>query len=253
MAGVHLMPLLCSMAFGTTSDTVNSFRWPNAALGSFFGGAASSRKNFTSPVLMIAACLILLGCGLLSTLGGGREFYTPTYGYQFILGLGIGLTFSSSTLLASLASKPEDVAASQGALAQARMLGGSIGLSISTIVLNNKLRNGLAGALDPPRIKSLQQSLSTISTLSPANQGLVAQLFSEAFNDQMRICTYLSAATLLAAIATYQKNPPSVAAMKERQNATAGESSDESNGMSSNTGTGPVQPESGGRERRLDS
>ena len=58
---------------------------------------------------MTASCLILLGCGLLSTLSGGRHFYTPTYGYQLILGLGVGLTFSSGTLLTSLASKPADV------------------------------------------------------------------------------------------------------------------------------------------------
>lgn len=200
---------------------------------------------------MFATCLILLGCGLLSTLGGGRDFYTPTYGYQSILGLGVGVTFSSGTLLTSLASKAEDVgmpfrfcilrkrfptnlgiAAAQGALSQARIFGGSIGLSMATIVLNNKLSNGLTELLDPARIKSLEQSLSTISTLSPANQGLVAQLYTDAFNEQMRICTYLSAAALFAALATYQKNPASVAARRVKQNAMARESSDEGTELS---------------------
>lgn len=226
MAGVHLLPLLCAMAFG-----------------SFLGGAVSSKKNFTSPTLVFAACLILLGCGLLSTLGGGKEFYKPTYGYELILGFGVGLSFSSATFLANLASKSEDVAAAQGALSQARILGGSIGLSMSTIVLNNKLNNGLAGVLDPARIKSLEQSLNNISTLSPANQGLVAQMYTDAFNEQMRICTYLSAAAVLAAITTYQKNPASVAAMREKQNATAEESSDEGTELSSIAGTGPVHLE----------
>ena len=48
----------------------------------------------------------------MSTLGGGREFYKPTYGYQLILGLGIGLTFSSVTLLTSLNTMSEDVGTS---------------------------------------------------------------------------------------------------------------------------------------------
>lgn len=108
MAGVHLLPLLCSMAFGELLVAAALLENLYVA-GSFLGGAVSSKKNFTSPTLIAAACLILLGCGLLSNLGGGRVFYSPTYGYEFILGLGVGLTFSSSTLLASLASKPEDV------------------------------------------------------------------------------------------------------------------------------------------------
>lgn len=119
---------------------------------------------------------------------------------------------------------------------------------MATIVLNNKLSNGLAGVLDPGRIKSLEQSLSTISTLSPANRGLVAQLYTDAFNEQMRICTYLSAAALLAAVATYQKNPASVAAMRAKQNAMAKKSSDEGTELSSVVGAGPVQSESDGHE-----
>ena len=59
--------------------------------------------------MIFATGLSLLGCGLLSTLGGGKEFYKPTYGYQVILGLGVGLTFSSGTLLTNINSKSEDV------------------------------------------------------------------------------------------------------------------------------------------------
>ncbi|KAL8808018.1 MAG: hypothetical protein Q9182_000296 [Xanthomendoza sp. 2 TL-2023] len=161
--------------------------------------------------------ILLSGCGLLSTLDGGRDFYSPTYGYEFILGLGVGLTFSSSTLLASLTSKPEDVAAAQGALSQARILGGSIGLAMATIVLNNRISDNLAGVVDPLGIKSIQQSVNAVVTLSPTNQALVRRAYSDAFNEQMRICAYLSAAGLLISLATYQKAPPSVAAMREKQ------------------------------------
>ncbi|KAL8730918.1 MAG: hypothetical protein Q9181_004490 [Wetmoreana brouardii] len=218
MAGVHLLPLLCAMAFG-----------------SFLGGAASSKKNFTSQTLIFAACLILLGCGLMSTLGGDREFYKPTYGYQLILGLGVGLTFSGGTLLTNINSKPEDNAAAQGALAQARILGGSIGLSMATIVLNNKLNSNLAGVLDAAKIKSLKQSLDTMSDLSPVNQGLVVKVYKNSFNEQMRICTYLSAAALLAAIATYQRHPASVQAMRNKQTAMTEESLDSIAGVAADS------------------
>ena len=142
------------------------------------------------------------------------------------------------------------IAAAQGALSQARILGGSIGLSVATILLNNKLKSGLDGVLDAAGIKSLQQSLNNISTLSPANQGLVAQMYTDAFNDQMRICTYCSAVALLAAIATYQKNPPSVAAMREKQDATGEESSDEGIEVSPIVDIGPTNTGSEGHEQR---
>ena len=200
------MPLLCSMAFG-----------------SFLGGAISSKKNFSSHTLIIASCLIMIGCGLLSTLPGNAEFYRPTYGFQSILGLGVGLTFSASTVLTSLASSSDDVAAAQGAISQARILGGSLGLAMATIVLNSKLGDGLAGVQDPAQIKGLEQSLSSIATLSGPDYAMVAQIYTDSFNTQMRICTYLSAATVIAALCTYQKKPASVAAMKEKQAAVARE------------------------------
>ena len=139
------------------------------------------------------------------------------------------------------------VAAAQGALSQARMLGGSIGLSMATIILNNKLSTGLAGVLDPARIKSLEQSLNNISTLKPTDQALVAQTYTDAFNAQMRVCTYLSVVALVAAIATYQKNPASVARLREKQNAMAAEdSSDEGNELASNVGASPDPAKSDG-------
>ena len=133
------------------------------------------------------------------------------------------------------------------------MLGGSIGLSIATIVLNNKLSTNLAGALDPARIKSLEQSLNNISTLNPTDQILVAQTYTDAFNAQMRICTYLSAVALVAAIGTYQKNPASVARLREKQKAMAAEdSSDEGKELASSVGATPVQVKSDSNAQRPD-
>lgn len=115
---------------------------------------------------------------------------------------------------------------------------------MATIVLNRKLSTGLAGTLDPARIKELEHSLNSISSLSPANQALVAKLYADSFNEQMRVCTYLSIFALLAAIATYQRHPASVAAMKEKQKATADNSSDEGTELSSIAGAVSAQPES---------
>ncbi len=116
-------------------------------------------------------------------------------------------------------------AAAQGALSQARIFGGSVGLAMATTVLNNRLRTGLSGVLTEDQITSLEKSLTTLRDLSPFEQGQVAQLYADGFNAQMRICTYLSVVGVIAAIATYQRTPATIAAMKEKQEAASFESS----------------------------
>ena len=130
-------------------------------------------------------------------------------------------------------------------MSQARALGGTFGLAVATIVLNNKLSTCLTGVLDPARVKSLEQSLNNISTLNSNDQALVAQAYTDAFNSQMRVCTYLSAVALLAAVATYQKNPASVARLKEKQRAMAAEDlSEVDKEVASTVGATPVQAKS---------
>lgn len=115
---------------------------------------------------------------------------------------------------------------------------------MATIVLNNKLSQQLRGVLDPAKIKALEQSLNTIGSLSPADQARVGQVYTDSFNEQMRICTYISIFTLLAALGTCQRHPASVAVLKEKQQALADESSDE--GAETNSviaNTVPPRPE----------
>jgi hypothetical protein len=90
-AGVHLLPFLCLMA-----------------VGSGLGGGISRRKNLTSHTAIISSCLILLGCGLMSTISGGHSIDHAIYGYEAIIGLGCGLMISSVTMMVNLASTVQD-------------------------------------------------------------------------------------------------------------------------------------------------
>jgi hypothetical protein len=119
--------------------------------------------------------------------------------------IGIART-STNVLTASL----------QGALGQARVLGGTIGLSVATIVLNRSIVADLSGTLSPTQVSNLQQSITTIFDLDPREQVKVAGVFANSFKTQMRICMYLSAAALVAALFTWQKNPASVADSKSQ-------------------------------------
>lgn len=90
-AGIRLMPLLFASAFGST-----------------VGGLFSRRKNRTFFTLMLASCLMLVGCGLLSTASDGWDIEPAMYGFQVVFGLGLGMTFTTVTIIASTESKFSD-------------------------------------------------------------------------------------------------------------------------------------------------
>ena len=78
-------------------------------IGGAIGGAISSKKNLTSYQLIGAACFMLVGSGLLSTVSNGPGISPALYGYQVLLGLGIGITLSSYTLLVALSNTYRNV------------------------------------------------------------------------------------------------------------------------------------------------
>ena len=109
----------------------------------------------------------------------------------------------------------------QGALGQARILGGTIGLSVATIIFNHNIATDLPGILSPTQLTNLQQSITTIFDLEPQQQVKVAEAFADSFNKQMRFCMYLSAVAVVVALFTLQKNPASVADAESEQSAPA--------------------------------
>jgi hypothetical protein len=68
-------------------------------------------------------------------------------------------------------------------------------------------------------LHNLQQSLATIADLPPQEQAAVVKVYAQSFNDQMRICTYVSAFGVLAALFTFQRHPIDIATVKRRQEA----------------------------------
>lgn len=155
-----------------------------------------------------------------------------------MLGFGTGLSFSASVLMTTLANSSGNVgknitiivttseistnallASLQGAIGQARILGGSIALSLATIIFNHNIAVDLPGILSPTQLSNLQQSITTIFDLEPKQQIRVAQVFAKSFNNEMRLCMYLSVAALVVALLTWQKKPASSAYDKSHPSA----------------------------------
>lgn len=178
-------------------------------------------------IFLVAAILQTIGLALMGTLSvSSSRVPSAQYGYQAILGLGIGLTLSSLIVAAPTAIEQKDTGMSirtpivrthplvltsplavfVGALTQARILGGSIGLAVCTNILNTRVKSA-SNSLSPQQLSGLLQSAHTISTLPPNLQETVRQIFGKGYNEQMQALTAFGGAAVLATLMMWEKQP----------------------------------------------
>jgi hypothetical protein len=79
-----------------------------------------------------------------------------------------------------------DLAVATGAIIQFRFLGGAIGLSIASNILNSALRSKLAGLLDAETLRLLLDNIDVIKTLTPDGQVAVKEVFSRAYRTRLQ-------------------------------------------------------------------
>ncbi|KAJ6782868.1 hypothetical protein PWT90_07962 [Aphanocladium album] len=178
-----------------------------SAVGSAAGGAISSKKNLTFYTLVVASALSMIGTGLMSTIPDGFTPSASQYGYEAILGVGVGLNLSTSTLVTSLQARFEDHAIAQGIVAQIRVFGGTIGIAASFIVLNTKIHDDLSTVLSPQQLSDFYKSPAATAHFELLEQFYVRQTYINAFAIVMRMCLGVAAASFVAALCTYQRNP----------------------------------------------
>ncbi|KAL6824853.1 major facilitator superfamily domain-containing protein [Trichoderma camerunense] len=191
MAGIHLFPLLGA-----------------CAVGSFLGGAISSKQNNTSYTLIGSSCLQLLGLGLMTTRSGANSAEPSQYAYQAIFGLGVGLCFSATTIVTSISTaESSEKATAQGAVAQARVLGGSIGLSICTVIFNIHVNRYLEGHLTKGQLESLHRSPLSGLQLPVDQRDLVKTVYAGAYSEEIKILACICSVMVIAALFTLERHP----------------------------------------------
>lgn len=91
LAGIMLLPMLAS-----------------SAVGSVLAGAINRRVDRTCETQVLAACLVALGCGLLSTLSSSYELEPKALGFLVFCGLGFGLAVAAATMVGNLQASVRD-------------------------------------------------------------------------------------------------------------------------------------------------
>ncbi|POR33283.1 Putative MFS-type transporter C16A3.17c [Tolypocladium paradoxum] len=209
MAGVHILPLL-----GT------------CAVGSFLGGAFSSKRNNTSYTLVGASCLQLLGVGLMTTITGAHTSQAAQYGYQAIFGLGVGLSFSAATIMTGVLAAETSVRASaQGAVAQARVLGGCIGLSICTVLFNVHVNRHLGNDLTEEQLDKLHRSPLSGLQLPEDLRDLVKAVYVGAFGEEIQVMGLACAVMVVVSLFTLERHPTPLTKLTAPASATKDETS----------------------------
>lgn len=123
------------------------------------------------------------------------------------MGLGFGLLLSSLLVMIPLAVNKRDMPVIIGAVTQFRVLGGTIGLAISTVVLNSFVKNALKTQLSDEEISGISQSLSEIGKLSAEQQLFVRRTFAEGYQRQTRVMLAFSAVTLVSCFMMVERKP----------------------------------------------
>ncbi|KAI8956752.1 MFS general substrate transporter [Daldinia sp. FL1419] len=190
-SGIHLLPMLGSTSFGA-----------------FVGGTISRNNNNTSWTLMLAHVLQLIGIGLMSTLKEATTETKAQYGFQVILGLGFGLALSSGTIMASVQSMSQDLAVAQGAIAQARVFGGAIGIAICSVIFNRKVAIELDDKMDIDDLAALHHSPTIAPWLPDGLKLVVRSVYASAFASDTKVMIGVATFGVIASTLTYESRPP---------------------------------------------
>lgn len=94
------------------------------------------------------------------------------------------------------------LAPAQGIIAQARMLGGSIGISMSTALLALQQRAQLSGLVPTAELQDLS---NTLDSLSEAQKAAVRKTYNDAFTRTMMICAIIAGIGILLTMGTYRR------------------------------------------------
>ncbi|KAI0889599.1 major facilitator superfamily transporter [Annulohypoxylon maeteangense] len=184
LAGVMLLPMLGS-----------------SAVGSVISGAFNSKGNRTFELQIVASCFVVLGCGLLSTLSSSFTLEPKALGFLVFVGLGFGIIVSTATIAATVESSTGDHAVAQGVMAQVRVLGGSIGIAASSAIVGTRIKDQV-GSLETSWLPSPE---GAGDGLTHTQQIAVQQAYSDAFNEDMRVCAIIGAFAILVSFGMFSR------------------------------------------------
>ncbi|KAK7186533.1 hypothetical protein DPSP01_002037 [Paraphaeosphaeria sporulosa] len=176
-------------------------------VGSIFAAVLLDRKLLSpNALLLTGGTLQTIGVTLFATLASDTDNLGPQYGYQVIVGIGLGFVTTATFLLVPMKMERRDLAVGTGMVAQFRILGGVISLAIVTCISTPVIRNALLEFISPEHTHAILDRLETIGTLPKELQAQVRDSFRRGFDLQMTIAIGFAAANILATVSMMGKD-----------------------------------------------
>lgn len=136
-------------------------------------------------LLLVGNAIQTLGVGLLILRPHDLlEFPASRYGFEAIVGFGLGWTSAVTVLGTVLYFKPRDISVGMGGVGQFRSLGGSIGVAISVNVLNRYTAGELKGVLGEEQLEAIKASAEAVGLLPDDMQRTVREAYARGFGWQ---------------------------------------------------------------------
>ncbi|KAH8890386.1 putative multidrug resistance protein fnx1 [Thozetella sp. PMI_491] len=188
-AGVRLIPFSLAVPFGT-------------------GLAAGMAGKFKIPalfVIMLGACLQVVGYALLATLPVSLDIAPRMYGFEIIAGFGCGMNFIMFFLMIPRVTEPRDQAVGMGAGNQFRLIGSTVMIAVCTSVFNGYLRSQLGGLLQSSETNILNKLAQELASLPHDLQTQIRLLLAESYNRQTFVLCASAAGQIPAALMLWKK------------------------------------------------
>ncbi|KAF2809906.1 MFS general substrate transporter [Mytilinidion resinicola] len=170
-------------------------------VGAMTAGFLMQKYIAAEYLIIIANVFIVVGIGLVSSLPATHPFPDATFGYEIILGIGLGLSSPPYYFLLGTSIDREDIAIGTGALNMLRTLGGTIGVAICSALLHNNLHTELPTFLSPAETKALDESIASLVILSPDKRIRVGKIYGQSYNKQFQVMIAFAGANLLTSLA----------------------------------------------------
>ncbi|CAI7669000.1 unnamed protein product [Penicillium bialowiezense] len=158
------------------------------------------------PILIFSALANIIGCALLSTLPVSNEWPASGYGYEILAGCGMGIAYAISIFALPYMLDPKDVQEASGVIVQMRYLGSSVGVSISSNILNGRLKS-TSHFLSTDAYDKLFHNVAYLSKLAPEAQHQVQQNLGQSYRIQFQVLIGFAIAQLAISLLLIRKGP----------------------------------------------
>ncbi|KAL6233128.1 hypothetical protein BDW75DRAFT_252196 [Aspergillus navahoensis] len=180
-SGIRILPLTLAIAV-------------SSALA---GGLTARGRVPPFIVFAIAAALQTVGLGLLYSVPVDSPLSAGLYGYQTLIGAGAGMSLATAILTVPSLVGDKGMSAALGSVTQLRVLGGAVGLSVATNLLNNTVQDRLQGQVGPDVLHNIMKNVSSMAMLSESTQTLVKEAFASGYQRQLLMLLGFCAAEIL--------------------------------------------------------